>query len=330
MRTQRTIPAAFFGMVLGLVGLGGNWRGAARLWGLPVVVGEAIMALALLVWLVLAVAYAYKWIAHRQAALDEVRHPVQCCFIGLVPSSLALLGVTLAPYSRALAVAALLVGGAGHVAFSVWRVGGMWRGDRDVTTTTAVLYLPSVAGNFIVGTVAGALGYPSWGILFFGAGAFSWLALESVILFRLFNAPALAVPLRPTLGIQLAPPVVATATWLANTTGVPDLMVQAMWGYGLLQLLLLVRALPWIAQQPFAPSYWAFSFGLTALSGDAIQMTLRQGGPAVATLAPVLFGITNLGMLVLLAGTVVRMAQDKLLPPATAPAPVPADPPLPA
>ncbi|UPG88034.1 dicarboxylate transporter/tellurite-resistance protein TehA [Luteibacter aegosomaticola] len=316
MLLRRSIPASFFGMVLGLVGLGGNWRNAARLWGVPPAIGETIMAVAFVVWAVLILSYAVKWLGHRDAALEEAKHPVQCCFIGLVPSTTALMGVVLAPHAHALAVVALIVGGAGHVLFSIWRVGDMLQGGREVTTVTPVIYLPSVAGNFITAITAGTLGYPSWGVLFFGAGVFAWLALESVIVNRLFHAQALPVALRPTLGIQLAPPVVAVAAWLANTEGAPELLVQAAWGYGLVQLFLMIRLLPWIMQQPFAPSYWAFTFGLTALSGTAIGMTSRGVTGAIAELAPVLFVITNVALAIIIIGTVIRAAQDKLLPPA--------------
>jgi tellurite resistance protein len=318
MLVRRSIPASFFGMVLGLVGLGGNWRNATRLWGVPPVIGETIMAVAFVVWSVLILSYGVKWLGQRDAALEEAKHPVQCCFIGLVPATTALMGVVLAPYAHALAVGALIVGGTGHVLFSIWRVGDMLQGGREVTTVTPVIYLPSVAGNFITAIAAGTLGYPSWGVLFFGAGLFAWLALESVIVNRLFHAQALPVALRPTLGIQLAPPVVAVAAWLANTQDVPPLLVQAAWGYGLLQFFLMIRLLPWIMQQPFAPSYWAFTFGLTALSGTAISMTSRGLAGAIPQLAPVLFVITNIVLAIIIIGTVIRAAQDKLLPPAVA------------
>ncbi|MGF6491931.1 tellurite resistance protein [Luteibacter sp. 621] len=316
MVLRRSIPASFFGMVLGLVGLGGNWRNASHLWGVPPVIGEAIMTVAFVVWAVLITCYAMKWLGHREAALEEVRHPVQCCFIGLVPATTALMGVVLAPHAHALAVVALVVGGVGHVLFSVWRVGDMLQGGREITTVTPVIYLPSVAGNFITAITAGTLGYASWGILFLGAGVFMWLALESVIVNRLFHAQALPVALRPTLGIQLAPPVVAVAAWLANTQGTPELLVQAAWGYGLLQFFMLIRLLPWISKQPFAPSYWAFTFGLTALSGTAITMVSRGVTGAIADAAPVLFVITNVVLAIIIFGTIVRAAQDKLLPPA--------------
>ncbi len=51
--------------------------------------------------------------------------------------------------------------------------------------TTPGLYLPTVANNFISAMACGALGYTDAGLVFLGAGVFSWLSLEPVILQRL-------------------------------------------------------------------------------------------------------------------------------------------------
>lgn len=55
------IPAAFFGIVLGVVGLGNSWRAAAAIWPVPASVGEAISLLGFAIWLVLILLYAAKW-----------------------------------------------------------------------------------------------------------------------------------------------------------------------------------------------------------------------------------------------------------------------------
>jgi tellurite resistance protein len=54
------IPAAFFGMVLGLAGLGAAWRAAQGVWGLPAPNGEGIYLLAGLVWVALISLFAAK------------------------------------------------------------------------------------------------------------------------------------------------------------------------------------------------------------------------------------------------------------------------------
>ncbi len=71
------------------------------------------------------------------------------------------------------------------------------------------LYLPTVANNFISAMACGALGYTDAGLVFLGAGVFSWLSLEPVILQRLRSSGELPTALRTSLGIQLAPALVA-------------------------------------------------------------------------------------------------------------------------
>ncbi len=77
------VPASFFGIVLGIGGLGNAWRAAHHVWQLPAWVGESLLALAALVWIALLALYSAKWIYARPAALAELNHPVQSCFAGL-------------------------------------------------------------------------------------------------------------------------------------------------------------------------------------------------------------------------------------------------------
>lgn len=183
--------------------------------------------------------------------------------------------MAIAPYAHSDAVVLFVMGAIATVGFGVYRTGQLWMGNRDPITTTPILYLPTVAGSFVSAFVAGYLGYHAVGVLFFGAGMFSWLALESIITHRLHVHTELSKPLRPSLGIMLAPPAVGCIAYLFLTSGKPDLFAQALLGYGLLQYLLLLRLLPWITQQPFTASYWAFSFGVTAIAFDAIAFVQR-------------------------------------------------------
>ncbi len=290
------IPASFFGSVLGLAGLGGSWRAAHDVWGLPVWPGEALYAVAGIVWLVLLALYVAKWLVARADSIAEALHPIQCCFIGLVGVATMLVGAGALPHARPLAVALIAAGALFTLGFAIWRTGELWKGGRDPGTTTPVLYLPTVAGSFVTAASLGALGHPDWGQAFFGAGLFSWLAIESVLVHRLLTGEPLPPPLRPTLGIQLAPAPVGALAYLSVTQGPPDVLAHALLGYGVLQALVIVRLLPWITKQPFAPSYWAFTFGATALASTALKLVARGDlGPA-ALIAPALFVAANLAV----------------------------------
>jgi len=308
------VPASFFGIVLGLAGLGGAWRAAARVWHLPVAVGEALMLAAGVVWALVLALYAAKWIYARQEALQELEHPIQCCFVGLIGVATMLMSIAVLPYSVPAAEIVFAVGASFTIAFAVWRTGILWRGGRDAGATTAVLYLPTVAGAFVTATAAAALGHRDWGQLAFGAGLFAWLAIESVLLHRLYTVTSMPTPLRPTLGIQLAPPAVGAVAYLSVTTGTPDVLAHAMLGYALLQALLLLRLLPWIRQQPFAASYWALTFGATALAAVPLDMMERGTTGAVASIAPYTFAAANITVGLIALATLRLILQDRLLP----------------
>jgi tellurite resistance protein len=309
-----SVPAAFFGIVLGLVGLGGCWREASRIWNAPAVVGESVMAAAAAVWVLLVLLYAAKWMWRRAEAVREVEDPVQCCFVGLLPVSTMLTSLVALPYSHPVAAALGIAGGAGQLAFAVYRTGQLWTGGRNPESTTPVLYLPTAGGNFVSEIVATAFDLPDLAALLFGAGLLSWFALESVLMHRLYVHAPLAPPLRPTLGIQLAPAVVACSAYLSLTSGPPDLIAKGLLGYGLLQALIIARMLPWIMVQPFAVSYWAFTFGLTSVAFDAMKFVERGTDGLARPLAYASFAVANISIAIVALGTAWLFLRGRILP----------------
>lgn len=45
-----------------------------------------------------------------------------------------------------------------------------------------------------------------------------------------------------------------------------------LFGYGLLQLLFMLRLMPWYLSQPFNASFWSFSFGVSALATTGLHL----------------------------------------------------------
>src|SRR5258708_3750973 len=97
------LPAAFFGAVLGLVGLGLAWRSAARVLGAPPLIGEFILVLGTAAFVLLAALYIAKIIRAPAAVLAELMHPGQSSFFGTISISFVLLAAAALPRSRPLA-----------------------------------------------------------------------------------------------------------------------------------------------------------------------------------------------------------------------------------
>jgi tellurite resistance protein len=317
------MPAGFFGIAVGMLAIAGAWRVAAKLWQVPPAAATALTIVALVVWAVITSLYALKWVAHPVAARKEWEHEVQSSFIALGPVSAMLAAQALKAWTHDLAFALFVVGAVAQVAVGVMLHGRLWQGGRNAELATPAIYLPTVAPSFVAAATAASFGYPDAAMLFFGAGVLSWLAIESKLLHRAaFGAPT-APALRPTFGVQLAPPVVGGVAWMLITgsafhgemTGATGLVAYGLLGYGIYQALLLLRLLPWIRQQPFAPSYWAFSFGVAALPTLAMLISAQHGAPAwMHELAFALFVGSNLVIGLLVVLTAGLLWEGKLLP----------------
>jgi tellurite resistance protein len=156
--------------------------------------------------------------------------------------------------------------------------------------TAPTLYLPTVAGNFSSAAALGGLEPPDWGWLFMSAGVFCWLSLESLVIQRLWQSKVLPVALRPLVGTQFAPPVVCAMAWLMLDPGATDLWLMMMWAYGLFQLLLSLRFGSWLGAQPFSPSYWAYTFGISATTVCGLKLTVAGVGAAQLLAVPIFIG----------------------------------------
>ncbi|KAE8757613.1 dicarboxylate transporter/tellurite-resistance protein TehA [Paraburkholderia madseniana] len=317
-----TIPVSFFGIAVGALAFANLWRVAIRVWHLPTIAGDVFSVAALVVWLVVLLAYGHKWLTHAAEARAEMQHPVQSSFAALGPVSSLLAAQLLQPYAHSVALALFGVAVVAQLVLGVYLHGRLWQGGRKPELITPAIYLPTVASSFVAGTAAAAFGFHQLGGLFFGAGVLSWLAIESMILHRAAVHEALPEALRPILGIQLAPPVVGGVTYLSLSSGTPDLVALMLLGYGLYQALLLLRLLPWIRQQAFVPGYWAFSFGVAALPTMAIRMVERGATGPLEWLAPVLFIAANVVIGIFVVKTLGLLVQGKLIPATVAPQPI--------
>lgn len=318
MTSERApIPASYFGIAVGALALGNAWRVAVPLWHLPQDIAHVATWSGLAVWLALLALYGHKWLRHGDAARAEMNHPVQSSFASLVPLASMLAAMALLPYARAVAMAVFVVAIAASLVLGLWLYGRTWQGGLAPELVTPAFYLPAVGQNFVAGTAAAAFGWPQLGMWFFGAGLFSWLAIESLILGRAATREPLPEALRPVLGIQLAPPVVGGVTYMSLNHGAPDLFAQVLLGYGLFQALLLLRLLPWIARQPFTPSYWGFTFGVAALPTLAMRLVAAGATGPVEWVAPVTFAAANAIIGFLAIRTIALLVQGRLLPAAT-------------
>ena len=307
------LPAGYFGMVLGTIGMGFAWRYASTILPVSHGIGDGLVILAIVMWSLLTLAFLTRAVRFPYSVWQEMNHPIASSFVSLFPATTMLVSIGVVPWSRTLALALFCVGVALQLCYAAWQTAGLWRGEHPAEATTPGLYLPTVANHFISAMTCGALGFNDAGLVFLGAGVISWLTLEPAIVQRLRSGGTLSVPLRTSLGIQLAPALVACNAWLSVNGGHADVFAKMLFGYGLLQLLFMLRLMPWYLRQAFNASFWSFSFGISALASTGLHLGHASGSGFFHHLALPLFIFTNFVIGLLLLRTLMLLLQGKLL-----------------
>ncbi len=307
------IPSSFFSMVMGVAWLGAAWRAASQAYKVSEWMADALLAVAVALWALLLVAQLAKAITARERLRAELAHPVEGSLAALAPASLLLLAAGLAVHAHALALVLFWIGAAGQVAFAVYVVGRWFTTPIEPRLVTPALYIPPVAGSLLAALAAGSVGRADAGWLFFGAGIVAWLLIAATLLGRYLSAGELPGPLRPLLGIELAPPAIALAAWQVLAGPYPDAITRTLLGFSLFIALVLLRLVGRFRDVPFSAGYWAFTFPLAALS----TATLREGGLTpgsfAAGLALPLFIVVNAVVAVIAFRTVAAASRGTLL-----------------
>lgn len=312
-KTHINLPAGYFGMVLGIIGLGFAWRYAATIWPVTTLPANVLIVTAIVIWGLLLIAFFSRLLRHRGTIIEEITHPLKSSFVSLIPATSMLVAIGLTPWTPTLAIGLFLVAVTAQLLYSAWQTAGLWRGTHPKEATTPGLYLPTVANNFISAMACGAMDFTDVGLLFLGAGILSWLSLEPAILSRMRNLDEMTPAVRTSLGIQMAPAFVACSAWLSLNGGEADVFAKLLFGYGLLQMLFMIRLLPWYSVQPFNPTFWSFSFGVASLATTSIKLGHATPGGALWWMSFPLFIAANLVMGVLMVKTLMLLLKGQLI-----------------
>lgn len=92
-RQVLNLPAGYFGMVLGTIGMGFAWRYASTLWPVSRSIGDGLVTLAMAMWVLLSMAFISRAIRFPASVLREMRHPVSNGFVSLFPATTLLVAI---------------------------------------------------------------------------------------------------------------------------------------------------------------------------------------------------------------------------------------------
>lgn len=308
------LPLGLFAIPMGLLATTALWRRAEQAlpWAPAGLMAQGIGALALLTQALLLLALVAKALRQAPVLRRDLAHPVAGALAALVPLTLLM---TVAVFGQAnllwllLTLAALALQAAIALPLAV----RLATGELQATgLVTPALYLPPVAGSLVGALALHALGQNAWGALLFGMALVAWAVLEARVLNRLFDGP-LPPPLRPTIGIELAPAPVATLTVATLWPQLPADVLLIGLGIACGPLIAVLARWRWWGAVPFGAGFWSFSFPVAAFAACIVEAVRRgQWPPAVSMIA---LSLATAVIAFLLVRTLHLLATRRLLPP---------------
>lgn len=308
------VPVPLFAVVMGVAELGLAWRKAHQVLAVPAPIGEALCALAAVLFVLIAGLYAAKASRFPAETRREFDHPVRANFFAAISISLMLLAGAGFPHWPDAARAVWLAGAALHLGLTL-RILSRWLlHPHQIQHANPAWFIP-VVGNIVAPILGVRLGYVELSWFFFSVGMLFWLPLLAIILYRLIFHDDLPPKLAPTLFVLLPPPAVGFLSWEALNGGVLDAPARMLFHAALFLTLLLLSLWRHFAKTPFAVSWWAYTFPLDAVALAALQYAVLTGAPAIAWLATAALAAASLAVGAVLARTVAAMVSDALFVP---------------
>jgi len=302
-------PVSLFGAVMGCCGLSFAWRFAGKLWGLPSVIGDVIGIMAIVLFVVLSVAYLVKLKRYPQLVQADFRHPVLVSFFATIIISLLLLPGILLPYHAPTATVVWSIGTVLMFLFA-WLVLRRWLDHQQEPVSAVPAWIVPVVGTLdvpIVGMQLPIDGIKQVCLFFFAIGVVFTIILMTIIITRLLFQPPLPEAVQPTLLILVGPFALAFSGYIL-LTGAQDMMSSVFFYFDLFLLLLFgskIFLLPRCC--PFRVTWWAVGFPLAAITIAALRFADKNEGIAFRVIAGALLAITSFVILYLLVQSLYRL-----------------------
>jgi tellurite resistance protein len=295
------LPVSIFGAVMGLSGLGLAWRLANNIWHWDFKISEVIGGIAILLFLILSIAFIIKFSKNPSVLVKELNHPVQVSFYGAIVISLLLIPGLLLPYLPALATIVWSIAAIMMLVFA-WYVLRNWLDHQQLPENAMPAWVIPIVGTLdvpIVGSHLHIYGIHEICMVFYGIGLVFSIILLTIIISRLMFQAQLPPAMQPTL-IILTGPLALAFTGYESLTGVQDVFATVIFYFNIFLFALLASKIIMLPKVcPFFVSWWSVSFPLAAVTISALHYAKHRPDIAHQVLAGSLL-LTSTGVIAFL------------------------------
>lgn len=272
----------FFAIVLGMAGFslavqkvgGHDGMGIMPVLETPATV---LVYITIALFILVGLIYAAKLIRYPDTLGKEFKHPVKINFFPLVAKIFLVLSVAYLDRDMQVSYYLWVTGAilqfiASIVIISIW----IRHTHFKIEHMTPGWFIP-IVGSLIV-PIAGVLhGFIEISWFFFSVGLVFWVALFTIVMYRMIFHPPIPDRLLPTLFILFAPPAIAFIAYI-KLTGMGghevglDGFARVLYYFSLFMFILILFKIQVLVKINFFLSWWAYSFPLAAKTLATVVM----------------------------------------------------------
>ncbi|MEA2047333.1 MAG: SLAC1 anion channel family protein [Campylobacterota bacterium] len=275
-RSLEHFPIQLFAVVMGVSGLTIVFAKAYHLIDMPYWIYGTLLLLDTVLFLVIFIAYTFKWLLYPEAVKKEFFHPIKSSFMATIAISFLLVSIAYYDYAPTVSILFWYIGTPLQLSFTLIIIRFWIHNDLKVVHSNPAWFIP-IVGNVLV-PVVGVEAAPIWvSLFFFALGLFFWVVLFTIMMYRIVFHHPLAKKLLPTLFILIAPPAVGFVSYFRISNGSIDMLSMFLYFIALFTLFLLLFMVRMFDTKEFFISWWAYTFPLAAMTIATLMMYMALG-----------------------------------------------------
>ena len=263
-------PIMMYASVMGMSGLTIMYQKAALWLGVTPLIGSVLMLITTVLFFVITLLYALKFLKYFPMVQKEFSHPVRINFFAAISISMAMLAIIYKEQNPFIAALFWYPGALIHFYLTMHTIAFWINNNQELDHSNPAWFIP-IVGNVLI-PIAG-VGFASQGVLlyFFSTGIFFWVILFAILLNRIIFHHQMANKFMPTMFILIAPPAVGFIAYF-KIYGVIDTFAMMLFNLALFFTFLIAFMYKNFIRIKFFISWWAFVFPLAAMAISTMLM----------------------------------------------------------
>ena len=303
-------PIMMYAIVMGISGLTITYQKAALWLSFPPIIGEILMYLTTVVFVVVSFFYLSKVAKYKEAVAKEFSHPVRINFFAAISISMLMLAIIYKESYPLISSVFWYPGAILQFYFTMNTIAFWINHNQDVSHSNPAWFIP-IVGNVLV--PVGGIGFVDSHVLmyFFSVGIFFWIILFALLLNRIIFHNQLAQKFMPTMFILIAPPAVGFIAYF-KMYGVIDTFATMLFNMALFFTFLIAFMYKNFLNLKFFISWWAFVFPIAAMTISSMLMYHEIGSELLLYFSYFMVAVTTLIIGVVFIRTIEHMLKKEI------------------